>query len=175
MSERAPSGFTIERAISAWMSARARLLESDPDLRADENGVARILGSEEGDVRDILTRMLRAARHAQAMEEAADRQLDELTERRDRYSRRYESLRDAAMQIMEIIGERRFELPDLLASTATSQPPVIITDESKLADEYWRVSRAPDKRAIGDDLKQGVIVEGAMLGNPKQSLRIKTR
>jgi hypothetical protein len=171
----APSAYAIERVVSVWMAARTRLLETDTDTLADENAILRLLGPADGEVREILTRLLRAARHAQAMEEAADRQLDELTERRNRYRKRYEDARDDALQIMEIIGERRFELPDMLASVATSQPSVVITDEAKLADEYWRVTRAPDKRAIGDDLKQGVVIDGAMLGNPKQSLRIKTR
>lgn len=170
----APSAFYVERVMSVWMAARAQLA-ADPDLAGDENGAERILAGADADVREILARLLRAALHADAMATAADTMAATLIERTKRYQGRRDALRDTAAQIMEIIGEKRVELPDLTASLATSQPSVVITDEAALPDEYWRVTRSPDKRAIGEDLKQGVVIDGATLGNPKSSLRIRVR
>lgn len=50
-------------------------------------------------------------------------------------------------------------------------PPVEIVDESLLGDAY--VIRTPDKTAILDDLKAGIEVPGATLGERGRSLRIR--
>lgn len=171
----APTGYQIERAMSAWMSARASLLTEDADLAKDEAALSAVLGSAEGDVRDILTRLLRGAKHAKSMADAADAMISDLDARRHRYKRRYDAMRSTAFAIMQELGETRFELPDLTASIAKGRPSVVITDEAAIPDEYMRVSRAPDKSALMENLKVGEIIPGAELSNSPPTLQVRSK
>lgn len=171
----APSGYRVEQALSAWHSARSRLLTEDADLAHDEAALSELLGSEEGDVRDVLARLLRAACMATLMANSAGEMANEIKARQDRYKRRADSMRGTAFAIMDALGERRLELPDLTASIRAGTPSVIITDEAALPAEYIRITKAPDKAAILADLKQGVVVEGAQLSNGIPSLAVRTK
>jgi hypothetical protein len=170
-----PSAFRIEQVMSVWAAARARLLSEDAELIHDEDALNDLLGDEAGDVRDILARLLRAAEHAKTMAAAAEVRADEIKARRDRYKRRNEAFRATAFAILDAMGERKFELPDLTATVRAGVASAVITDETALADEYIRVTRAPDKAAILADLKQGVVIKGAELSNGIPSIQIRGR
>lgn len=171
-----PSGYKIAQAMSAWMSARARLL-NDGDLEHDEAALADLLGPEEGDVRDILSRLLTATQNAAAMAEAAGTMIENLAARRDRYKRRCEDMRGTAFAIMDALGERKVELPHVTATIRAGLARVIITDTDALPDEFVRVvtTRTPDKAAILAALKQGEVIEGAEISNGLPSIQLRSK
>ena len=170
----APSPFRIEQAMSALLSARARLLAEDPDIESDERLYADMLeGQSEGDPFDVLDRVIRAAIHAGSMADAAKRRADEISARAARYARRRDNLRAAAFAALDALGIRKHERPDFVASVRAGTASVQITDETKLAQEYVRWSMAPDKAAIAAALKAGEAVDGAELSNGMPSLAIK--
>lgn len=171
----APSGYKIEQALSAWQSARQRLLTDDLDLAHDEAALAELLGEETGNVQDILARLLRAAVHAASMAEAAGVQIEAMTGRRDRYRRRAEAMRATSFAMMLAIETPKITLPDLTASLTAGRPTVGITDENTIPDEYIKVTRVPDKAALMADLKVGVIIPGAELRDGLSSLSIRTK
>ena len=57
-----PSGYRIEQAMSVWESARERLLSGE--LAQDDQAALtdELLGAAEGEVDDVLARVLRAVR-----------------------------------------------------------------------------------------------------------------
>ena len=171
----APNGYRIEQVLSAWHSARTRLLTEDPDLAHDEDALSGLLGVEEGDILNILTRLLRASVAATTLADAAGEMVANIKARQDRFKRRADLLRATAFGIMDVIDEKRITLPDLTASIRNGVQSAVIVDEGTLANEYIRIRREPDKAAILADLKRGVVVAGAQLSNGAPSLMIKVR
>jgi hypothetical protein len=170
-----PSGYHIQRAMSAWQSARARLLVDDADLAHDEHALAALLGPVDGDVRDILCRVLTAAQHAASMADAAANMISDMTARRDRYKRRNETLRQTAYAIMDAIGSRKEEFPHVTAVMRAGVAAAIVTDEAALPERFIRTKREPDRSAILAALKDGEVIEGAELTNTFPSLQLRSR
>lgn len=171
----APNAWRIEQAISAWQSVRTRLLTEDPSLENDEAALTELLGPVEGDVDSILTRVLRAAVHAEAMAKAADEQAKNVASRKKRYEGRGESLRGLAFALMDTLGRRKVELGDLTANITAGRQGVRITDEKLIPDIYVEVitERKPDRATILSALKAGNEVAGCELGNGMDYLTIK--
>lgn len=171
----APSAWAMEQAMSALMSGRAALLASDPDLAADEAALSDTIKAETDDVYALLNRVLLAAVEARTMADATDARVKDLTARRDRYKQRAETLRGTAFAAMDALGLTRLELPDLTASIARGRPVAIVTDETKLPEDYWRTTRAIDKAAINDAVKNGVVVPGVEMTNAIPNLQVRTK
>lgn len=171
----APSAWQIEQAMSALMSGRAALLANDPDLAADEAAMSDALRAETDDVFALLHRMLRASVAARSMADAAEEMAANITARRDRYKRRADALRSTVFAAMDALGIPKIELPDLTASIARGKPAALITDEQALPDEYWRTTRAVNKTAINDAIKQGVVIPGVEMTNAIPSLQVRTK
>lgn len=175
MSAEAPSAWRIEQALSAWQSARSRLLVEDTDLAHDEAALTALLGPEEGDVRSILSRLLTAAQHAGAMADGAAEMLANLKGRQDRFKRRAEACRATIFAIMDAVGTRAEAFPHGTLSIAAGRAAAIITDEAALPDRFVRVEakRIPDKAALLTALKDGEVIEGATLTNSLPTLTIR--
>lgn len=170
----APSAYKLEHVMSAWMAARERL-GADPDLDGDEHALSSLLGPEDGDVRDILSRVLSAAQHAARMAEGASEAMSCLAERRDRYKRRADHFRSTALQIMEVLGERKAEFPFVTATVRAGLPHVVITDPDALEERFIRTKREPDKAALLTALKDGEVIEGAIIGNTAQTIQLRSK
>jgi hypothetical protein len=164
-----------ERALLTWRQARERLLADDPTLEDDEAALIELLGPEQGNLDDIVARLLRAARHAGKMSDMAQGMASEMSARAKRYDARDQSLRNAAMAILDVTGQRRVELPDLTASIYQGKASVIITDEDALPDVFCNFKRTPNKTAIRDWLDKGEAVPGAALSNGSASLTIRSK
>lgn len=169
------SGFRIEQAMAAWQAARARLLADDADLARDEAALTDLLGPEEGEIDAILARLLRSARHAKSMADAAAELVDDMQTRKARYTRRNESLRATAFAIMDAIGQKKIELADITATIRNGQPSVIVTDEATVPDIYVRTERKIDKATVLSALKSGLTVEGCVLSNSLPTLSIRSK
>jgi hypothetical protein len=172
---RPPSGYRVEQAMAAWASARARLLADDSGLEGNEASLDELLGEAEGDVEDILGRLLRAARDARAMAEASAGLIEDMQARKARFARRNEAFRATAFAILDALGRNRFELPDITASIRAGQPSVQITDEDAVPDLYVHMERKIDKQTIASVLKSGGEVPGAVLSNSLPTLALRVR
>ena len=172
-----PSGYAIQSALSAWQSARMRLLAEDPSLEDDEAALIELLGPLEGEVEDILARLIRGALHAEDMCDAAKARAGLIKGRADRYQHRAETMRATAFAIMDSIGLRRFDREDLTASIRQGTPSVEITDEDLLPDAFVEVEtiRKVDKRTLLAALKSGANVAGCVLTNSHPTLMVRTR
>lgn len=172
-----PTGYRIEQAMSAWQSARARLLADDADLAHDEAALAELLGPEAGDVKSVLSRLLQATQTAASLADAASEMLANLKGRQDRYKRRVETYRGTIFAIMDALGDRKAEFPHGTISIAAGKVAAIITDEAALPDRFIEVvtTRTPDRKAILTALKDGEVFDGATLANGLPSLMIRGR
>ena len=172
---RPPSGYRVEQAMATWAAARARLLAEDSGLEGNEASLDELLGDAEGNVEDILGRLLRAARDAKAMAEASAGLIEDMQARKARYARRNEAFRATAFAIMTALDRVKLELPDLSASIRAGSPSVQITDEDAVPDLYVHMERRIDKQTIASVLKSGGEVPGAVLSNSLPTLSLRTR
>lgn len=178
MSEvKAPSGYVVEQVMSAWQAARSRLLDEDPTLEHDEAALTEILGPKEGDVRDVLGRVLRAAVHADSMADAASERIETIQARFRRYQTRSQNLRALGFAILDALGERKCEMADLTAMVRAGREQVIITDLAAVPDIYVEevVTRKPDKATLLSVLKSGAAIPGCEHANGLPSLTIRTK
>jgi hypothetical protein len=171
---RAPSGWQIERAVSAWQRLRASLLD-DPDLIEDEAVIAAALAAAEAaDPRALLDRLIDAAVWTRLRAEEADKLASDMKARRDRYETRFGWMRDTIEALMaELeIAKRRANLGMTHFGGATAS--VVITDIDKLPDDVFppRRKQEPSRTAIRALLDQGP-VDGAVLSNPRRPLVIR--
>ena len=169
----APSAWQVEQAMSAWLSARARMMAEDND----EAAIGDLLTAPDGDVKDIIGRLIQAAQHASALADAAGSMIDSLTARRDRFKRRADTMRSTIFQIMDAMGERKIELPHGTASLSTGRQTALITDEAAIPDRFVKIvtERKIDKAELLAALKDGEVIEGATLTNSMPSLTLRSK
>ncbi len=170
-----PTAWQLEQAMACLMAVRSRLLEEDPDLADDERLMADMLEGESGDALEVLHRMVRASLHAKSMAEAAKQRAADITARAARYAKREGDLRGGVFAAMEALGMRKLEAPDFTASVSAGAASVVITDEDQLPDAFVRITRSPDKAAIGAAIKVGDTVSGAEISNGLPRLTVRTK
>jgi hypothetical protein len=169
----APSAYAIEQAMSVAFAVRTRLLHEDPDLAADETALRDTLDGET-DVFDVIRQLARFALEAEAMAEVCGARADAIMARGKRFRAREQYARQAIFGMMEALGEKKVENPEFTLSLRAGRPGVVITDETAIPDHFMRVTREPDRAAIGAALKAGQVVDGAELQNGMPSLAIKS-
>ena len=156
---------TLEREV-------ASLFEAYPELKDDEELRAGMLEGST-DVMDVLARLVSTMQDAKMMSAAIAERAKEITARRVRYDRREEAARALLFKLMGIANLRKAELAECTLSVRAGSPRVIITDETELPFEYFRVTKAPDKAAIKEALKDGKFVPGAVLSNSEDTLAVR--
>lgn len=95
--------------------------------------------------------------------------------RQGRYTQRETALRDLAFRIMETAELKKLELAEGTLSIRNGTPRVIITDEALIPDVLCRIKREPDKKRIGEMLKDGQEVRGAEMSDAEPTLSIRVK
>ena len=124
-------------------------------------------------VQNAVIAVARQAREARAMAEAAKAMADETAGRAARFMRRHDAMRGVLLAALDALGTRKIEGPDVTVSLRAGRSETVITDEAQIPDAYWRTVRTLDKAALREDLKQGVVVDGAELANGLPSVTIR--
>ncbi|HWJ40959.1 MAG TPA: siphovirus Gp157 family protein [Candidatus Limnocylindrales bacterium] len=163
------------RALLTLRAIRDQLLAIDPSIIEDVPLFTDTLDGEGGDALDILSGMVRAALDAETMVAAIRLRKADLEQRAARFEKRNTSLRRAVLETMQDIGLPRLEREDFTATVGGNYRHVIINDDKVLPDDLVRVTRTPDKTAIGARLKDGEDVPGAVLSNAESGLTIRVR
>jgi hypothetical protein len=112
---------------------------------------------------------------AKAMVEAIKARRDALLAREARYKRQVEGFRSLMQRVMESAGKKKLTLPEATLSLAIRAPEPIVTDETLLPEECFKVVRKLDKTAIKSLCKDGIIPDGVTMSNGSVGLRILTR
>jgi hypothetical protein len=152
---------------------RAELLERFPELADDEEALGDTL-SGESDLPETVAQIIRSALADERLAEGINEYIAKLQLRRHRLNGRAARKRALALYAMTEGNVPRITQPDFDAYTGRSRGKVIVTDEDALALEYVRLKREPDKKAIGEELRNGGVVSGAELSNPEPILVVKT-
>lgn len=158
---------TVSRHVEALFAAFPDLADDDA-LRAD-------MVDGETDLHRVVARALDHRMEARSMVKAIAERKSDLTERSVRWQRREDAMDALIKGLMEVSGLEKLTLPEATISLSKSRASVEITNEAELPQGFVRIVRQPDKTAIGDALKSGADVPGAMLAYGETSLTVRTR
>lgn len=168
-----PSGWTLERAMSAWQQMRAELA-TDEELLHDENAIAvSLLASDASDPRELLPRLIDGCAWADRRADEARAIAKEFTARRERYEARVERLRLIIDQVMAGIPVRRAAGKLATAAIVAAPPSLLTTDEQLIPDEWFRVERVLRKLELKRHIQEtGEIIPGVLVSNGGETLRL---
>lgn len=175
MTDKPPSAYAVEAVMSAWQRARAQILRDNPDM--DEAALAEYLGPEGADVNEIQIRLIRKYREAQGNVGWLERERADLAIREARFEREADRCKSILMMMLVAQGKKNNKLPNGTIWINAGKEGMRVTDEGKVPIEYFKQidSLVLEKNKLLDDLKQGVVVDGAELSNPMPYLTIKVK
>ena len=104
---------------------------------------------------DSLDDARRVVLHLDADIEAIDMEIVRLQQRKKMRANLRARVKDAMRDAMAAAGERSVDTPLARYTLMRGREAVVIDDGVEVPDEYARVVRSPDKKAIGDALKAG--------------------
>lgn len=141
-------------------------LKDDDELRAD---------MVEGctDAFDAVARLFAESQEAALLAEALDLRIKQMRERKARLSAREDVLRAVILKIMQAAELKKVPLPEATLSVRAGTPKAVVVDEADLPDEFMRIKREVDKKALLDALKAGRAILGASLSNGEPSLSVR--
>jgi hypothetical protein len=175
MSSTPPSAWRIQEVLATWERARASLLQQDATLADDETALAQLLRTETADADNLIDRLVRAKRDADAMVEGLKAQMADMRARLQRHETLSSTCKVTAEQIMEVLGWPTLRRPDFTASRGVSARGVHITDVDAVPDAFCKIERTPRKLDIGKAIDEGQTVPGAERSNGTVFLRVTTR
>ena len=148
------------------------MLLAHPELAEDEILRANMLEGET-DLHKALSTFVRLIGEAQGNIDGLAAYVTTLQSRATRFERRIEAIRGLIFKLMTIADLKKVPLPEATISVRNGTRFVVITDETKIPEEFIRVRREPNKSAIKEAIDQGKFVEGAELSNGAPGLTIR--
>ena len=156
----------------------ALLLVTYPELAEDEQLRVDMIEAET-DTLEIIGKLIRNIEDTKALVDGTDARIKEMTERKQRFGRRVDALRNVIRILMDAADLRKLELPTATLYFMNVPPKAIgdfdIRNNPKLPSEFVRTYREVDKVRITMALKAGERVEGFELSNAEPSLVIKVK
>lgn len=160
---------TVKSELSKYASLREQLAEFDLDTQC-------LLDTLEGetDLHEALLAVADEIADREADMNAIDMRVKDLEARKARHKRASDLLRAVILQAMEI-GEIKTIQGSECTLTAKAKPQgLVINDEAVIPAKYWKPQDPKlDKTLLKTDLKDGCLIEGAMLDNGGTTLQIK--
>lgn len=139
-------------AVAAYLD---RLDESKGSLRDKVDNICRVLKNLDGDI------------------DAIKKEEKRLKARRQARENNVEKLREWVFSSMSILEVQEIKTDVFTVSVVNGREKVVIVDESKIPEDFWKVKRDPDTKKLMDAYKEdGEIVAGVDIIRPKQ-LRIR--
>ena len=160
-------------AVSTYQLIRERI--KAVEVEVDEETLADTL---EGltNLHEVLAHIIRSALIDEALAQGLKGLIALLAERLARIGERAEGKRRIARDAMAELSIAKVSAPDFTLSLRTGQPGLVVTDETEIPADYFE-PRAPrlNRMALIADLKRGLQVTGATLGNPEPVLSVRVR
>lgn len=100
--------------------------------------------------------------------------IDRLKERKDRIEKRIALRRVAILTAMQSGEIKSIETPAGTITRKPVPPSVLILDEAEIPASFWKAQDPKlDKKAVGEALKAGTEVPGAMMSNGSETIQIR--
>lgn len=132
---------------------------------ADEQKVTAWLDECGGALRDKATDIAKFIRNLEATADAIEAAEKDMAARRKVIENRVKSIKTYVLRNMQAADISKIECEWFKISRQKNPPSIVIDDENAIDIRYWRQPEPPppsiDKRALLDDIKNGVVVDGA--------------
>jgi hypothetical protein len=100
--------------------------------------------------------------------------IEKLRDRKDRIEKRIGMRRAAMLAAMQSGEIKTVETPAGTITRKSVPPSVLIVDEAAIPADFWKPSDPKlDKKAVGEALKAGREVAGAMMSNGGETLQVR--
>ena len=146
----------------------------NPDIDADR--LAEAFDEAGGELQLKASNIALLVQNLEATAEAIKAAEARMTERRKAIENRASSIKAYVLRCMQAAAITKIECPEFRISVKNNPGRIVIDDENAIPIAYLRQPEppppAPDKKAIMDDIKQGVIIDGCHL-EQSQRLEIK--
>ena len=149
------------------------LLIANPELAEDEILRADMIEGNTS-AHAVITELVRILNTAKAQAASLTGYIMELEFRRTRFERREQSIRAMIMKILNHANLKRCEVQEATVTIKAGSAKVIITDESKIPDEFFRIKKEPNKSMIREAMQNHHIVPGCELSNGEPVLSVTT-
>jgi len=160
-------------SLTVYRTIRERILAVDADI--DE---ATLTDTLEGitDLQEVVAAVVRSALIDEALADGLKGHIETMQGRLRRLSDRADARRQIARDAMLEVDLKKITAPDFTISVRPGTPALVVTEENSIPEPYWvpRDSRL-DRMGLLNDLKRGVVVEGATLSNPAPVLSVRVR
>jgi hypothetical protein len=151
-------------------------LQKLQEMDIDEQTFKDTLEGLSGDLELKATNVAMFVRNLEANAEAIKVAEKQMAERRKSIEAKAERIKEYLKENMVRTGITKIECPYFQLSLRKNPPAVEVLNQDMIPDEYFDIPEPPaptlNKNRLKDDLKNGVIVEGAKLTSG-QSLQIK--
>lgn len=165
-----PLKYTLEAEKAAAIIA----LIADANAQDDDVLVNDMIEAET-ELFDILEMLVRQMNDEAYMVEAIKQNIACLQERKQRYEKRSDSIRQLIFEVMQKAGLRKATLPAATLSIMNGRAKTIITDETMLPPRFLKTEVKPLLKEISDAIKGGEDVPGAMLSNGSETISIRAK
>lgn len=148
------------------------LLAAYPEMAEDEE-LRRDMLEGSTAAYDVLTRLVNIEREANSMGKAVAARVSDLQARKARADKRKEAMRVLMLRVMTAAGIQKAPLVEATVSVSKGRDSVEITDETLLPDDFVRIERVPDKKALLDAVKGCGEIPGARLKTGEPTLTVR--
>ena len=150
-----------------------QLLRDYPDI--DEETLADTLEGAT-DLNEAISAIVRSALDDEAMAEALKARMEDMRARLERIKTTASNKRLAALDVMEQTGLSKVTVPDITISVRPAPVGVVITDDEAVPNTFKVPQPARvDKKGLLKHLKNGEVITGAALTNPRLTLSVRTK
>ena len=128
------------------------------------------------DLHEMIAAVIRSALVDEALHLGLRSRIDDMKERLSRLELRASKKRQIALEAMSEVGLSKLEQPDFTASARAGSPALVVIAEETIPEAYW-LPQPPklDRQAILGELKRGIEIPGAQMGNLKPVLNVRTK
>ena len=166
------SNLTLYQITDTYLADIRKLEELD----LDDQTFADTLESLSGDLELKATNVAMFVKNLEASADAIKQAEKQMADRRKAIEAKTERIRKCLLENMVKTGISKIECPYFVLSVRKNPPVVDVLMADQIPDEYFDIPEPPppvlNKKRLAEDLKAGVVIEGARLtqGN---SLQIK--
>ncbi len=152
---------------------REQIRNEFPDI--DEETLADTL---EGltNLNEMLGAVARSHLDDMAIVDALKSRVTDMQDRLSRISKRADKKREIVTSVMEQADLKKLAEADFTVSLRSSSAPLVVTEEGSIPEPFWKPqSPKLDRQGLIAALKSGEQVRGAVLGNPRMAIAIRTK
>jgi hypothetical protein len=163
----------VLQAVQRHRNLKAELLALYPELTEEDPALADTLMGETTLDR-VIAAMIEEALIREALAEGISGRIKAMQERKSRLAAGADKLRAMVLWAMQEGGFPKLVDPTFTATVSQGRPAVVVTNPDAVPDSLCKIVREPSKSAIAIELKAGRDVPGAVFGNTRPILTVRT-